>query len=108
MSVRNNGFNTHYMCRDVVDVVEQAGERLDLIMVPKVGAASPLQRRRGVIDPDPGYAVGCALCGLTALSSRQSCTSLTSIWAARRSVARMRSTAGMPIMPQSSKALSKV
>ena len=28
------------MYRDVVDVVEQAGERLDLIMVPKVGTAA--------------------------------------------------------------------
>ena len=40
MSVRINGLDTHYMYRDVVDVVEQAGERLDLIMIPKVGTAS--------------------------------------------------------------------
>ena len=40
MSVRINGLDTHYMYRDVVDVVEQAGERLDLIMVPKVGTAA--------------------------------------------------------------------
>lgn len=40
MSVRINGLDTHYMYRDVVDVVEQAGERLDLIMMPKVGTAS--------------------------------------------------------------------
>ena len=40
MSIRINGLDTHYMYRDVVDVVEQAGERLDLIMVPKVGTAS--------------------------------------------------------------------
>ncbi|MEM7524981.1 MAG: CoA ester lyase, partial [Pseudomonadota bacterium] len=31
---------THYMYRDVVDIVEQAGERLDLIMLPKVGTAA--------------------------------------------------------------------
>ncbi len=37
MSVRINGLDTHYMYRDVVDVVEQAGQRLDLIMIPKVG-----------------------------------------------------------------------
>ena len=40
MSVRINGLDTHYMYRDVVDVVEQAGENLDLIMIPKVGTAS--------------------------------------------------------------------
>ena len=40
MSVRINGLDTHYMYRDVVDVVEHAGERLDLIMVPKVGTAA--------------------------------------------------------------------
>lgn len=40
MSVRINGLNTHYMYRDVVDIVEQAGERLDLIMIPKVGTAA--------------------------------------------------------------------
>ena len=40
MSVRINGLDTHYMYRDVVDVIEQAGERLDLIMIPKVGTAA--------------------------------------------------------------------
>lgn len=40
MSIRINGLDTHFMYRDVVDVVEQAGERLDLIMIPKVGTAS--------------------------------------------------------------------
>ncbi len=40
MSIRINGLDTHYMYRDVVDIVEQAGGRLDLIMVPKVGTAS--------------------------------------------------------------------
>ncbi|MEM7169652.1 MAG: CoA ester lyase [Pseudomonadota bacterium] len=40
MSVRINGLDTHYMYRDVVDIIEQAGERLDLIMIPKVGTAA--------------------------------------------------------------------
>ncbi len=40
LSVRINGLDTHYMYRDVVDVVEQAGERVDLIMIPKVGTAA--------------------------------------------------------------------
>ncbi len=37
MSVRVNGLDTHWMYRDVIDVVEQAGAKLDLMMVPKVG-----------------------------------------------------------------------
>ncbi len=37
MSVRINGLDTHYMYRDVVDIVEQAGDKLDTILIPKVG-----------------------------------------------------------------------
>jgi citrate lyase subunit beta/citryl-CoA lyase len=37
ISVRINGLDTHYMYRDVVDVAEQAGHRLDVVMIPKVG-----------------------------------------------------------------------
>lgn len=40
LSVRINGLDTHYMYRDVVDIIEQAGERLDLMMIPKVGTAA--------------------------------------------------------------------
>ena len=40
LSLRINGLDTHYMYRDVVDVIEQAGDRLDLIMIPKVGTAA--------------------------------------------------------------------
>ncbi|MFQ5785568.1 MAG: HpcH/HpaI aldolase/citrate lyase family protein [Alphaproteobacteria bacterium] len=40
MTVRINGLDTHYMYRDVVDVMEQAGERVDMIMIPKVGTAA--------------------------------------------------------------------
>jgi citrate lyase subunit beta/citryl-CoA lyase len=40
ISVRINGLDTHYMYRDVVDIVEQAGERLDTILIPKVGTAA--------------------------------------------------------------------
>lgn len=42
MSVRINGLDTHYMYRDVVDVIEKAGKNLDLIMIPKVGTASDI------------------------------------------------------------------
>ncbi|WP_420621580.1 HpcH/HpaI aldolase/citrate lyase family protein [Candidatus Poriferisodalis sp.] len=37
VSVRINGLDTHYMYRDLVDVVEQAGVHLDTVMIPKVG-----------------------------------------------------------------------
>ncbi len=40
ISVRINGIDTHDMYRDVVDVVEQAGEHLDTILIPKVGVAA--------------------------------------------------------------------
>ncbi len=40
LSLRVNGLDTSYMYRDVVDVVEQAGDRLDLLMIPKVGTAA--------------------------------------------------------------------
>lgn len=42
VSVRINGLDTHYMYRDVVDVVEQAGAHLDTILVPKVGVPADL------------------------------------------------------------------
>ncbi len=40
LSVRINGLDTHYMYRDVVDIVEQAGSNLDTLLIPKVGHPS--------------------------------------------------------------------
>ncbi len=37
VSVRINGLDTQYMVRDVVDLVEQAGNKLNTILIPKVG-----------------------------------------------------------------------
>jgi citrate lyase subunit beta/citryl-CoA lyase len=37
ISVRINGLDTQFMVRDVVDLVEKAGDRIDTILVPKVG-----------------------------------------------------------------------
>ncbi len=42
LSVRINGLDTPFWYRDVVDLVEQAGDRLDQIMIPKVGCAADL------------------------------------------------------------------
>ncbi|MGC1495527.1 MAG: L-malyl-CoA/beta-methylmalyl-CoA lyase [Sulfitobacter sp.] len=40
LAVRINGLDTPYWYRDVVDLMEQAGDRLDQIMIPKVGCAA--------------------------------------------------------------------
>ncbi len=40
LSVRINGLDTPFWYRDVVDLLEQASERLDQIMIPKVGCAA--------------------------------------------------------------------
>ena len=40
VAVRINGLDTHFCYRDIVDVVEQAGQVLDSILVPKVGEPS--------------------------------------------------------------------
>ncbi|MFQ5659865.1 MAG: HpcH/HpaI aldolase/citrate lyase family protein [Gammaproteobacteria bacterium] len=40
LSVRINGLDTHYMYRDVVDIIEQAGGNLDTLLIPKVGTAA--------------------------------------------------------------------
>ena len=42
ISVRINGLDTHYMYRDVVDIVEQAGQHLDTILIPKVGVPADI------------------------------------------------------------------
>ena len=42
LSVRINGLDTPYWYRDVVDVLEQAGDRIDQIMIPKVGCAADI------------------------------------------------------------------
>lgn len=40
VSVRINGLDTPYCYRDVIALIEQGGERLDMIMIPKVGTAA--------------------------------------------------------------------
>jgi malyl-CoA/(S)-citramalyl-CoA lyase len=37
VSLRINGLDTHFMYRDVVEVIEAAGDRLDTVLIPKVG-----------------------------------------------------------------------
>ena len=42
LSVRINGLDTGWWYRDVVDLLEQCGDRLDQIMIPKVGCAADI------------------------------------------------------------------
>ena len=42
VSVLVNGLDTHFCYHDVIDIVEQAGEKLDLIMIPKAGTVSDI------------------------------------------------------------------
>ena len=43
VSVRINGLDTHYCYRDIVEVVERAGSKLDTILIPKVGTPSDVE-----------------------------------------------------------------
>ncbi|HET7564273.1 MAG TPA: CoA ester lyase, partial [Gemmatimonadaceae bacterium] len=40
VSVRVNGIDTPYMYRDLIDVIERAGHRVDTVLVPKVGVSA--------------------------------------------------------------------
>ena len=40
ISVRINSPDTHYMYRDIIDLVEEVGDKLDTILLPKAGTAS--------------------------------------------------------------------
>ena len=40
ISVRINSPDTYYMYRDLIDIVEQVGEKLDTVLLPKAGTAS--------------------------------------------------------------------
>jgi len=40
ISVRINSLDTHYMYRDVIEIVEEAGDKVDTLLIPKAGTAS--------------------------------------------------------------------
>lgn len=40
VSIRMNGLDTHYAYRDLIEVVEAVGDKLDTILIPKVGSAT--------------------------------------------------------------------
>src|SRR5919112_1454823 len=39
VSLRINGLDTHWCYRDIVDVIEQAGQYVDTVLIPKVACA---------------------------------------------------------------------
>ncbi|MDH3667342.1 MAG: CoA ester lyase [Paracoccaceae bacterium] len=59
LSVRINGLDTGYWYRDVVEVLENCGERIDLIMIPKAGNAKDI------------YAVDAVVSAIEAAKGRQ-------------------------------------
>jgi malyl-CoA/(S)-citramalyl-CoA lyase len=50
VSVRVNGLDTHWCYRDIVDVVEERGDVLDTVLVPKVGSASDVEFVATLLD----------------------------------------------------------
>ncbi|MEW2547877.1 CoA ester lyase [Streptomyces sp. NPDC047002] len=50
VSVRINGLDTPYMYRDVIEVMEQAGDRVHTLLVPKVGVPADLYCVEALVD----------------------------------------------------------
>lgn len=50
VSVRINGLDTQFMVRDVVDLIEQAGHKLDTILIPKVGVYSDVYMVEAMVN----------------------------------------------------------
>jgi malyl-CoA/(S)-citramalyl-CoA lyase len=50
VSLRINGLDTHYCYRDIVDVVEEAGDQLDQIMIPKCSGAGDVHLVATLLD----------------------------------------------------------
>ncbi len=61
VSVRINGIDTPYMYRDLIEVAEQAGGRLDTILIPKVGVPADVYLADALltqIESAKGFAAG--------------------------------------------------
>jgi malyl-CoA/(S)-citramalyl-CoA lyase len=50
VSLRINGLDTHWCYRDLIDVVEEAGDRIDQIMIPKVSGAGDVHLVATLLD----------------------------------------------------------
>ena len=40
ISIRINSLDTYYMYRDIIEIIEEVGDKIDTILIPKVGTAS--------------------------------------------------------------------
>lgn len=50
VSVRINGLDTQFMVRDVVDLVEQAGHKIDTLLIPKAGVYSDIYMVEAMVN----------------------------------------------------------
>lgn len=50
VSVRINGLDTQYMYRDVVDIMEQAGDRVHMLLLPKLGVVADLYMVEALVN----------------------------------------------------------
>jgi len=50
VSVRINGLDTQYMVRDVVDLVEQAGDKIDTLLIPKAGVYADIYMVEAMVN----------------------------------------------------------
>lgn len=58
VSVRINGLDTHYAYKDIIDVMEQAGDKVDVILIPKVGVPGDVYKVEALmtqIEDAKGY-----------------------------------------------------
>jgi len=50
VSVRINGLDTQFMVRDVVDLVEQAGSKIDTLLIPKAGVYADIYMVESMVN----------------------------------------------------------
>lgn len=50
VSVRINGLDTQYMYRDMVDIMEQAGDRVHMLLLPKLGVVADLYMVEALVN----------------------------------------------------------
>ncbi len=50
VSVRINGLDTQFMVRDVVDLVEQAGDKIDTLLIPKAGVYADIYMVEAMVN----------------------------------------------------------
>lgn len=82
LGVRINGLDTGWWYRDIVDLLEKGGERLDQIMIPKVGCAADI------------YAVDALVTGVERAMGRQKPIALEVIIESAAGIANVNEIAG--------------